>query len=199
MRIACVAAVLTACLGPAAAAEPLSIDCSGPVTATSTPTSLAKALGRANVAVEKVDGAEGEQISATVLHPKDPAARIEVVWSDDEKKTGPQAMIRGESKASVAGLSIGSDLAAVEAANRKAFTLSGFGWDMGGNVTDWKGGALAKLPGGCFLSVQFTYAEDAPETAVDKASGDRSFASTDKAIRAVRPVVQSLTLGWPAK
>lgn len=117
MRSACLAAAFAAIAAPAWAAGPQAIDCSGPVTATATPTSLAKALGRENVAMEKVDGAEGEEISAVVLHPKDAAARIEVVWSDDDKKTGPQAMIRGESKVSVAGLAVGSDLAAVEAAN----------------------------------------------------------------------------------
>ncbi|PZQ17729.1 MAG: hypothetical protein DI565_03020 [Ancylobacter novellus] len=194
---ACLA--LAALVGTPAAAEPLSISCDGPVRADSTPSSLVKALGKAEAKTEQVDGAEGETIEATVLHPNDPARRVEVVWSDDDKKTGAQAIVRGDSKVSVAGLSVGSDLAAVEAVNGKPFALSGFGWDMGGYVTDWKGGKLTKLPGGCFLSVQFGYAEDAPEKIVDRVSGDRSFSSSDKAMKAARPMVQSLTLGWPAR
>ena len=199
MRMAAAALVAMALFGPVMAAEPLAISCAGPVKADSTPASLVKELGKANARTEKVDGAEGESLEALVLYPGDPARRIEVAWSDETKKSGAQAIIRGDSRVSVAGLTIGSDLAAVEAANGKAFVLSGFGWDMGGNVTDWKGGKLTQLPGGCFLSVQFGYAEDAPEKAGGKVSGDRNISSADKTMRAVKPVVQSLTLGWPAK
>ena len=199
MRSFGAAILATALCGPAIAAEPLSISCAGPVKADSTPSSLVKELGKTNAKKEKIDGPEGESLDGFVLYPNDPARRIEVVWSADDQKSGANAVIRGDSKVSVAGLSPGQDLAAVEAANGKAFSLAGFGWDMGGNVTDWKGGRLAKLEGGCFLSVQFNYAEDAAEKAVDKVSGEKTFSSADKAIKAVKPVVQTLTLGWPAK
>ncbi|MFC3692859.1 hypothetical protein [Chenggangzhangella methanolivorans] len=193
------AVAATAIFASSASAETDAISCAGPVKAYSTPASLMKELGKGVAATAQVDGSEGETMEAVVIRASDPARRIEVVWSADDQKSGAQAIVRGDSRVSVAGLSLGQDLAAAEAANGKAFSLSGFGWDMGGNVTDWKGGRLAKLAGGCFLSVQFGYAEDAPEKAIDRVSGDRTFSSADTAMRAVRPVIQSLTLGWPAK
>lgn len=41
------------------------------------------------------------------------------------------------------GVRIGTSLAELNRLNGKPFKLSGFGWDYGGSITDWQGGALA--------------------------------------------------------
>jgi|AntRauTorckE5430_2_1112549.scaffolds.fasta_scaffold03866_1 hypothetical protein len=40
------------------------------------------------------------------------------------------------------GVRVGTSLAELNRLNGKPFKLSGFGWDYGGSVTDWEGGAL---------------------------------------------------------
>src|SRR5215475_8277814 len=62
--------------------------------------------------------------------------------------------------------------------NAKPFKLSGFDWDYGGRVTDWRGGVLGKpQPGGCNLGIEFVHPEDAAEENLTKVSGDREFLS----------------------
>ena len=52
------------------------------------------------------------------------------------------------------GYSFGDGIEAVEKANGGPFAVSGFEWDYGGFVTDWKGGKL-KEAGGCATTVRF--------------------------------------------
>ncbi|WP_020177770.1 hypothetical protein [Methylopila sp. M107] len=202
MRRTLVAVCLPAllCAAPALAVEPPVLGCAGPIARDATAASLAKALGAANVTDEQIDGAEGETLTGTALYGADPQARVEVLWRDDSRKARPETvLIRGDSKARFAGLSVGMELTAVEALNGKPFTITGFGWDGGGAVSDWKGGKLSALPGGCVVALQFGPADDAPEKALDRVSGDRKLTSSDKAMRAVRPKLQSISFGWPER
>ena len=150
--------VATLALTPLAAlAEPpLTLTCDGPIGRDSSEASLIKTFGKANVRTETIDGAEGEQLQATVLYPDDPARRIQILWSDEAGRKRPsEVMLTDKAKGSFAGLTVGLDLAAVEKLNGRAFVLTGFGWDLGGNVVDWKGGALSKVAGDCGPSVRY--------------------------------------------
>jgi hypothetical protein len=54
-------------------------------------------------------------------------------------------------------------------------------------VTDWQGGAAARLPGGCQMSLMFV--PDPRIRDIDAVVGEQKFLSNDKKMRAVEPFV----------
>lgn len=176
------------------------LTCTGPFGADASHASITEIVGKENAIFTKVDGAEGEKVAATVLFPKNAQRRLELMWADDKKRRGLVNVRLSEASTWAApnGLKVGMTLAEVEKANGRAFVLSGFDWDYGGYVTDWKGGALdAPIKGGCTVSVRFTVPEGAPEAAASEVSGDREIPSNDKNMRAVKPVIGTLSFGFP--
>ncbi len=176
------------------------LTCTGPFGRDASHASITEIVGKENVVFTDVDGAEGEKIKATVLFPKNAQRRIELIWADEKKRKGLATLSLSPESAWIApnGVRIGMSLAEVEKLNGRAFTLSGFDWDYGGYVTDWKGGALgAAIPGGCTVHVRFTVPDDAPEGPASEVAGDREFPSSDKNMRAVKPIVGSLGFGFP--
>ncbi|WP_407529295.1 hypothetical protein [Methylobacterium oryzisoli] len=166
---------------------------------------LVKRFGRENVVSAVLDGAEGSTERGTVLYPKDPARRLEVYWHDADKRRRPSSFaVKGRSEWLVRGpgtarptIGLRASVAEVEEANERPFTLTGFGWDMGGYASGWKGGRLDAMPGGCFVTVRFNPDPKARDRDVAKVSGDKQFGSAAPGIRAVKPVVSVLTLDWP--
>ena len=164
--------------------------------------SLQKLFGAANVATDTVEGAEGAEVQTTVLFPKDRAKRLIVFWKDETARKGISSLILRTAPGaeptgwSIAGLTLKSTLADVEAANGKPFTLSGFGWDYGGFVTRWEGGRLQSAEKGCTIQVRFEPGPGAAEAALAKVSGDGSFSSALPAMRAVKPRIVDLSLGF---
>ena len=199
--------IVLAGLAPAAAqtapAKPdttARLACTGPFGRDTSHTALAEIVGKENVIFTEVDGAEGEKVPATVLFPKNAQRRIELIWADEKKRKGLANLSLAPGSVWIApnGVGIGMSLAEVETLNGRPFALSGFDWDYGGYVTDWKGGALgAAIPGGCNVQVRFTVPEGAPEDPASKVAGDKEFPSSDKNMRAVKPVVGSLGFGFP--
>ncbi|MGX7705957.1 hypothetical protein [Methylobacterium sp. Gmos1] len=168
---------------------------------------LVKRFGKENVVRGKLDGAEGQTVPGTIVYPKDPVRRLEISWWDTGKrrrlaeitvKDKSEWLVRtpGAARATV-GLRAGLD--EVEAANEKPFQLNGFGWDYGGYGMGWKGGRLDRMAGGCNLSVRFNPDPKAAGKALDKVSGEKEFGSSDPAVRAVKPFLSSIALGWPEK
>jgi hypothetical protein len=205
IRSAAVGAVLVALLpsapGPAAAETSTDrLTCAAPFDRATSHAAILAVFGKADVAWRKVDGAEGEKIPATVIFGDHPDRRLELFWADEKARRGLASLRLSEKSAWIApnGLKIGMSLAAVEKLNGRPFALSGFDWDYGGSVVDWKGGTLdGKLPGGCIVQVRFTAGANAPEAAAEAVSGDRTFASNDRNMRAVAPVIGSLAFGYP--
>ena len=186
--------------GPAKSDTSDRLTCTGPFGRDASHASIAEIVGKENVIFTKVDGAEGEKVPATVLFPKNTQRRIELIWADEKKRKGLANLSLSPGSVWIApnGVKIGMSLAEVEKLNGRPFTLSGFDWDYGGYVTDWKGGALdAAIPGGCRVQVRFTVPEGAPEAAASKVSGDQEIPSSDKNMRAVKPIVGSLGFGFP--
>lgn len=176
------------------------LTCTGPFGADASHASITEIVGKENAIFTKVDGAEGEKVAATVLFPKNAQRRLELMWADDKKRRGLVNVRLSEASTWAApnGLKVGMTLAEVEKANGRAFVLSGFDWDYGGYVTDWKGGAFdAPIKGGCKVQVRFTVPEGAPEAAASEVSGDREIPSNDKNMRAVKPVIGTLSFGFP--
>jgi hypothetical protein len=204
LALGLMAALALPLAGPAAAQQPAEtsarLTCTGPFSADASHASIVAIVGKESAIFELVDGAEGEKVASTVLFPKNEKRRLELMWADEKKRRGLVHVRLSDTSTWIApnGLKIGMTLAEVEKLNGKPFTLSGFDWDYGGYVTDWKGGALgADIRGGCTVQARFTVPEGAPEGPASKVSGDREFASTDKNIRAVKPVIGSLSFGFP--
>lgn len=174
------------------------LGCGAPFTPDATPATLAAVFGRENVVPETIDGPEGQPMNVTAIFPNDPQKRIEVSFANEEERTGLIAVtVRDHASLwkSQGGYSFGDDIAKVEAANGRPFAVSGFEWDYGGFVTDWKGGRLAET-NNCHTTVRFM-----PESTEIAASisGDGKFPlSNDAAMKAARPVVALFGIGYPA-
>lgn len=181
----------------AARAQPApSLDCSLPFTRTADEAEFVKAFGRPNVAAAELDDAQGGKERATVLFPNDPARRLEVFWRDANNRRNPaRIVIRDKSRWTIktpdrktVGLNMAIDQ--VEQANGRPFSVSG------GGATGWRGGVFEAFPGGCTVSIRFGNDHGAPASAVKKTSGDQTFASSDATLRAARPHVSTISVGW---
>ncbi|WP_315780264.1 hypothetical protein [Bradyrhizobium sp. SZCCHNPS1003] len=175
------------------------ITCTLPVAATDTVKSLKQRYGDEAV-FQDLPGAEGGTYKGLVLFPRALDRRIEVAFIDDKIATVSGLTLRDTAKTSrwsVAGITIGASLAAVQKANGKPFVVSGFGWDYGGFVTDFKNGALGRiLPGGCSVTVRFGRDKDPPRAL----SGDGVKVSSDNpALVKFAPVVTEIGINFAAK
>jgi hypothetical protein len=86
-------------------------------------------------------------------------------------------------------VSLGTSLRDLERTNGRPFVLTGFGWDYGGGVVDWRGGALAGLLGD---GVRLFLAPPPPrraDGAYATVLGDREYASSLPAMRRLAPAV----------
>ena len=188
---------------PAAAQEPPTVlACTGPFARDSDERRLAQAFGAANVERADIPVGEGNTEPGTAIFARDPAKRIDILWHDAYARPNVIIIRNGSAwPVAVTGLdkpvANGLTLAEIEAMNGRPFTLTGFGWDLGGYTNSWGGGRLDGPVGGCNLSLRFDHANDAPADALDKVNGDVEFSSTDSAMREVKPVVIEIELGWP--
>jgi hypothetical protein len=182
---------------PATAADSLTVLCGPPFTPDATAASLMKAFGANAVVPETRDGPEGEKVNVTAIYPGDATMRVEVAFANEEERTGLISVtIRGETSqwTGPAGLNLGDGIDTVQKLNGgKGFTLSGFGWDHGGYVTDWRGGPLQEPVPRCRTMVRFGIPDDLSDTSV---MGEGLHASDEPAIRAATPFVQEIGIHW---
>jgi hypothetical protein len=193
------AAVLAIAATAAAAAAPDALACEGAFAKDTTHAKLVETFGRSNVAFLEIDGDQGVKVKASVIYPDDSRRRIYVVWHDEKLRRHP-ATIRVDFKSGwhgARGLHVGSELAEVEKINGKAFKMMGFDWELGGRVSNWQGGALAKMPGGCEFRLGFNPWANAPDEARDKVSGEKEFLSSDPNMRSSKPTVSEIILSYP--
>ncbi|MBV9239110.1 MAG: hypothetical protein JOZ94_24990 [Xanthobacteraceae bacterium] len=174
------------------------VACNGAFTKDSSHMKLATAFGSQNVTWDDVDGPGGSKLKASVLFPKDPKRRLEVLWAKPDARSDLQlvAINHQSSWSAPKGLHLGMTLAAVEKLNGKPFELSGFTKDTGGSVQSWDGGALAELPGGCKVSLRFEPdAKAAPDVRSDVAV-ERQFSSSDPPMKKAAPKVVEILIGY---
>jgi hypothetical protein len=174
------------------------ITCSSPVAAKDSARSLTQRYGK-DAAIAELPGAEGEKYKGVVLFPRARDQRIEISFAGNAMNAAAGLSIRNAEKGSrwnIAGVSVGSSVADVQKANGRPFVVSGFGWDYGGFVTDWKGGALASLqPGGCRMMLRFDKEAGAPTNLL----GDGVKVSSDNAaLRKWAPVVSEMGINFPS-
>lgn len=169
--------------------------CTAPVSRNDTAAAILRRFG-ANAQRETLPGAEGDTFPGVVLYPRDRQRRVEIAFTDDARPRVASIRIRGNSSRwSFGGMALGDGLAQITSSNGRGFTLSGFEWDYGGYVTDLKGGALSRLPGGCRLGIRFSLPASITTTP-ESVMGDVQLPSTNPALRRLRPVVTELSLNW---
>src|SRR5262249_2250367 len=93
------------------------------------------------------------------------------------------------------GLRLGLTLAALEKLNGKPFKLSGFDQPEGSAVTDWQGGALATLPGGCKVGIKFAADRKAAADVLAPGAG-KDFPADAGKTRAGKPTISEIIFGY---
>jgi hypothetical protein len=179
-------------------AEPArTIACNGVFGKESSHLKLATRFDSRNVAFTEVDGPEGSRLMASVLFPNDPRRRLEVLWQNEAARADTHLIVINGQSAWTApkGLRLGLALAALEKLNGKPFKMSGFDQPNGGSVSDWQGGALETLPGGCRLGIRLVPDAKATEAARNEVLG-KEFLSNDAKMRAVRPIIAEIIIGY---
>ena len=184
---------------PAPSAPAYAVACSGVFAKDSTHLKLAIKYDSRNITFGQVDGPEGSKIPGSILFPNDPKRRLEVLWANDAGRSETSLIaINGKSQWSAPkGLKLGLPLAALEKANGRPFKLSGsFGADGTAGVAGWEGGALSSLPGGCKVGIRLAADPKASEDARNAIVGDTEVLSNDPAVRALKPTVVEILIGY---
>ena len=179
---------------PAGAPAPdYRLTCDGPFSARTSEADLRRMYGAANVRHQMVDGAEGEQVPATVIFENDESRLAEVFWSNDARRSGFDSIRTGGRRwVTRDNLRVGSPIADVERANGGPFPLSGFGWDYGG-APNFERGRLGRNPRGCFIGLGLAPDETANS---DRALGEDTYQSNSAAVRSQRPRIGQITLSF---
>ena len=182
---------------PSRLAGSRTVACKGAFAKDSSNLKLAMAFNSRNVTFTEVD-ALGSKVPASVLFPKDPKRRLEVWWSNPANRSDTYLIvINGQSTWSgPGGMRLGLSLAQLEKLNHKPFKLKGFDKDGVATVSDWDGGALAALPGGCKSGLSLRADPKAAADAVGALPADHEYSSSDPAIRAVKPTVSEVLIGY---
>jgi hypothetical protein len=79
----------------------------------------------------------------------------------------------------------------VEALNGRPFKLRNFDQEYGGNVTDWRGGAMEHIPGGCRVSVRFEPDKNIGPKIFNALEGEQLLSSNPK-VKAFRSTVRQI-------
>ena len=127
----------------------------GMLTGRSTEAQLRAAYGPEEVKISDISLGEGETQTGLVVLPESPN-ELEIML-DVAAATGNPHFVRISQENTQwhteEGITVGSTLAELEAANGNPFTLYGFEWDLAGLVISWRGGryssnlVLALIPG----------------------------------------------------
>ena len=182
-------------------APPRVVACSGAFARESNHVKLATFFGNDNVSWTQVDGPDATKLNASVLFPKDPKRRLEVLWNVEASRSDTQLIvINGQSTwTGPKGIKLGMTLAALEKLNGKPFVMRGFKGDSGGMVTSWDEGALSKLAGGCRVGIRLApdpKAPSPPQGQDDVLLSDKDYVSNMPAIKPQSPKIAEIIVGY---
>jgi hypothetical protein len=151
-----------------------------------------------NIAFTDVEAAGGIKIPASVLFPNDPKRRLEVWWSNLTARKDIQLIVIGGQSTWTApgGLRLGQTLEQVEKLNHKPFKLKGFDKDGIATGSNWDGGALMTVAGGCKPGISLRADAKASAEEIGALSVDEEYSSSDPAIRAAKPTVSEILIGY---
>jgi hypothetical protein len=182
---------------PSSAAKSDNVACRGLFARDSSHAKLAVAFRSRNVAFTQVDGVSGAKIMATVLFAKDPRRRLEVWWTNQTTRSETHLIvINGQSDWSAPDqLRLGLTLQQLEQINGKPFKLTGFDKNNIATLTNWNGGEVSVVPGGCKVGISLR-PRTASATALGALPATREFTSSDTALRAVDPTVSEILVAY---
>jgi hypothetical protein len=174
------------------------IACSGAFAKDSSHLKLAVAFDSKNITFTDVDSGVGGKIQASVIYPNEPKRRLEVWWNNPASRSDTYLIvINGQSNwIAPKGVHLGLGLQALEKLNKKPFKLKGFNKDNIAAVSDWQGGALATLPGGCKFGINMMPDPKATAEARSAVTADKDFDSNDAAMLAAKPIVGEILIGY---
>ena len=166
------------------------------ISAGTTRSELAARFGAGNVIDTTIYLAEGETRPGSIVFPGDSSRRLEIAWGDSATRSRP-ATIHLNGTASVWKLShnvtLGQSLSELEVMNGRPFSITGFGWDYGGTITDWKGGRLSDLRTGTpRVFLRLSPRDPAPP----EVSGDRELSSDHPVLKRLDPIVDKVVLSF---
>jgi hypothetical protein len=182
----------------AAIAGARAVVCSGVFSKDSSHLRLAMTFDSKNVTFTDVNGDNGAKVPASVLFPNDPKRRLEVWWTNPAARNQTYLIvINGKSTwTAPGGMKLGLTLPQLEKLNHKPFKVKGFDKDGVATVSDWDGGALSKLAGGCKSGMSVRADPKAAPDAVAALSADKEYSSADPALLAVKPAVSEILIGY---
>jgi len=174
------------------------VACSGTFAKDSSAVELATAFNSKNVTFADVEAADGTKVPASILFPNDPKRRLEVWWSDRNHRSDIHLIVIGDRSTWTApgGIRLGQTLEQVEKINHKPFKLKGFDKDRIATVSDWDGGALATVAGGCHAGLSLRADGKASAEKINALSADKEYSSSDPAIRAAKPTITEILIGY---
>jgi hypothetical protein len=172
--------------------------CSGIFAKDSDHLKLTTAFGSKNITFSDVEANDGSKVPASVLFPNEPKSRLELWWSDPAARSDIHLIVIGGQSTWTApgGMRLGQTLEQVEKLNHKPFKLKGFDKDRIATVSDWDGGALATLAGGCNTGLSLRADPKASAGAISGLSAEKEYSSSDPAIRAAKPTVSEILIGY---
>ena len=177
---------------PRAATGRTVVECSGPFAKDSGMLALAMAYDARNMTFTQED-VQGTKVGVTVLFPKDPRKRLEVWWSNPNRTGTYLIDIAGQSTwTGPDGLRLGLTLEQLQKLNKKPFKVKGFDSNQLATVSDWDGGALGSLAGGCKAGVTVHVAKKGDA----ELPSNQEFTSDDATLRALKPAVSEILIGY---
>jgi hypothetical protein len=174
------------------------VACGGTFAKDSSHLKLTTAFDSKNITLTDVQANDGSKVPASVLFPDDPKRRLEVWWSNPAARSDIHLIVIGGQSTWTApgGTRLGQSLEQVENLNHKPFKLNGFDKDHIATVSDWDGGALATLAGGCKSGLSLRADPKASADAIGALPADKEYSSSDPAIRAAKPTVSEILIGY---
>jgi hypothetical protein len=182
----------------------------GPINASSTYDDLARAFPADAVRDDEIELDEGMVQKATLVYRGDPSRMLAISWNAEHHPK--QVFIcfgrrRGACRWELQnGIKVGTRLAELEKLNGGSLTISGFGYNYGGNVLSWDGGKLASLDcnGRVILTLDGDrsrggdYTIDLTSEERHAVSGDRPIPSSVPAMRKLNPAVVGMLVQFAA-
>jgi hypothetical protein len=174
------------------------VACSGTFAKDASHLELMTAFNSKNITFTDVESSDGSKIPASILFPNDPKRRLEVWWSDRIHRSDIHLIVIGGQSTWTApdGLRLGQPLEQVEKINHKPFKLKGFDKDRIATVSDWDGGELATLAGDCNAGLSLRADAKTSAEKINALSADKEYSSSDPAIRATKPTISEILIGY---
>ena len=164
--------------------------------ANTTRADLVARFGAENVTDSTIYFVDGMSEPGSILFANDSSRRAEITWLDSTTKARP-GLIRIYGTASAwkfpHGVTLGMTMSELERLNGRPFDIMGFGWDYGGGITNWKGGALSVLNTGTPTIMLRLNAED---PAPNEVLGDKELSSELPILKRLNPVVDRIIVSY---